>query len=194
MPSVFLATSNEAAVNDMKPDRAVVDFRHDSKTCGFHEMLTRAYNAHQPLEFTPDAVKLALLMQFSLYVNGRVEDEKLRGKFAAQKEGKQEVLVEYDGYESPTPIELASDLADRLNEHVPQPRYVDWIRASFTTTGVIEAGASAVAALSTTLAFYDFRAHFRCGIPQVTMHGRRTIGVHCARGQTRCWSLTRRRN
>lgn len=169
MPSVFRATSNQAALDDMKRGRAGERGGRGAETCGFHETLKRAYNAHQPVEFTPDAVKLALLMQFSLYVNGNAEE--LRDKFAAHKEGKKEVSVEYNGGESPTAVEMATDLADKLREHIPQPRYVDWIRSGFSTTSVLETGASAVAALATTQAFYDFSANFRCGIPQVTMHG-----------------------
>lgn len=62
---------------------------HPTNT-GLVGTVVEAYNMHQNLQLRPDDIWIAILCQFSAYVNGRAEE--LRSKFVAH-EGQKELIV-----------------------------------------------------------------------------------------------------
>lgn len=84
----------EILQSSLGKDRDLQDF--DISPNGFVNAAIRAYSGHHHLRIRPDDVWLAILTQFSSYINAHAEE--LRGSFVAHK-GKKELVVEYDVFD-----------------------------------------------------------------------------------------------
>jgi hypothetical protein len=87
----------------------------------------RAYNHHHHLKIRPDDVWLAVLTQFSAYVNAHAKE--LRGSFVANEE-QQELRTELrsDGRD------ISAAMTLLLQENVTDPKLRGWILPTFSTT------------------------------------------------------------
>lgn len=145
---------------------------------GFVGTVIRAYCQHHNLVLRPDDVWLAILCQFSRYMNGTLDDgrkraEVLRAHFVAH-EGKRELTVLMPAGTLHTCDYGA--FARRMAEEeiagaVVDTSLVPWVLPSFSTTGDKDRVAAAAALMAITQAYFTFTCCMECGIPNVTLLG-----------------------
>ncbi|KAK7017744.1 hypothetical protein R3P38DRAFT_3560173 [Favolaschia claudopus] len=139
---------------------------------GFVNTLTAAYNGRHALVLRPDDVWLAILSQFSLYVNAHAEilganfggDEGQRG-LRIQKLS-EEMWMDLGG--------VARDLVGIVEKNVVDPELRAWAMPTFSTTTFTDTTVASVLFMS---ALHDHSGPAfeevggDCGIPRVTLEG-----------------------
>ncbi|KAI5923045.1 hypothetical protein F4810DRAFT_711087 [Camillea tinctor] len=130
----------------------------------------RAYNNHHHLVLRPDDVWIAIITQFSFYVNKHAEE--LRSLFVRHK-GKQELVVETD-VSKPDDIDfsrMTAEISDKIHENIVDKDLQAWITPSFSTTTEIDAVVCSAIFMSTMKEYFEYRFRLLCGIPSVTLLG-----------------------
>ncbi|KAF7342975.1 hypothetical protein MVEN_01727600 [Mycena venus] len=131
---------------------------------GFVNTVMSAYNQHHALVIRPDDVWLAIVSQFSFYVNGNAE--LLRANFVAH-EGKRELVVV-----GPRDFALLSrQMADMIHKNVVDPALREWILPKFSTTTLTDTTIGSMLLMATTKKYFDFTMVPICGIPRMTLEG-----------------------
>ncbi|GAM25779.1 hypothetical protein SAMD00019534_089540 [Acytostelium subglobosum LB1] len=135
----------------------------------FVKSAVMAYSNHLHLVIRPDDVWLALITQFSYYVNGNAE--LLRDKFVTF-DGKRELRVSAGGSLFSAPYEeLTLMMSDKIAENIKDASIRDWVLPGFTTTTATDKIVGTIALMSTTKAYFDFVFELECGLPKVTLLG-----------------------
>ncbi|GBE80131.1 hypothetical protein SCP_0213340 [Sparassis crispa] len=99
---------------------------------GFVHAAMRAHGGHHNLVIRPDDVWIAILNQFSFYVNAHAEE--LRGQFV-EHGGKKTVRVVAEGNRYMVDFgEMTRQMAEQLRENVVDKTLTEWILPDFTTT------------------------------------------------------------
>ncbi|KAH0826888.1 hypothetical protein J3R83DRAFT_4434 [Lanmaoa asiatica] len=141
--------SNRDAMRDIIPQRN-----------GFVDTVIEAYNNHRGLIVRPDDVWLAIMTQFSFFVNGHAEA--LRKVFVAH-EGKRKLVVESGGNRYTMDASVHEQIAD--------PSLREWIMPNFTTTTPVDKTTCAIVMMGMMKDFFAYKFTLRCGIPKVTLEG-----------------------
>ncbi|KAF6844544.1 hypothetical protein CMUS01_01022 [Colletotrichum musicola] len=145
----------------------VVPFKY-----GFVRTVLRAWQQHLHLELRPDDVWLAVLVQFSFFVNGRAEA--LRHHFVAH-EGKRRLTVDM-AFAKIEEVDMAF-LTDRLvalaRQQMVNPDLCDWMLPTFSTTLPHDRLTVAAVFLGTMQQYFGYGLCIDCGFPSVTLQGER---------------------
>jgi hypothetical protein len=152
---------------DAQPDRPLT-----SSTNGLVDALRHAYGQHHHLVIRPDDVWLAVLTQFSLYVNAHAEA--LRGQFVAH-DGKLELRPEYNPfsrYEFDF-REFVNDIGHMIEATVVDPELRDWVMPDFSTTDDNDRVVAGIVMMGTLQKYYDYTVGIICGFPTVELLGDR---------------------
>ncbi|POR32698.1 Uncharacterized protein TPAR_07100 [Tolypocladium paradoxum] len=139
---------------------------------GFVYTVLRAWQQDLHLELRPDDVWLAILAQFSFFVNGHAEV--LRRVFVAH-EGKRSLVVDVRPRSLDT-VDMgavAQELAALVRAQLATPDLADWLLPEFSTTLPIDRSTAAAMFLGTMGQYFDVGVVFGCGFPSVTLHGER---------------------
>lgn len=129
--------------------------------------------------------------QFSFFVNGNAE--RLRSMFVTH-EGKRELIVVAD--QSSYTVDfgrMSRYMADLMKEAIVDRTLHDWIIPSFTTTTLTDKTVSSMVMMATMKDYFHYVFVLRCGIPRVTLEGKKqdweelrrkierlkTFGVEC---------------
>ncbi|KAE9400004.1 hypothetical protein BT96DRAFT_993460 [Gymnopus androsaceus JB14] len=145
--------------------------RFEHANNGLVHTLVKAYSNHHAVSIRPDDVWIAILTQFSIFVNANAEA--LREKFVAH-EGQIELQVtEPFGNTRHTADfgEMAKRMTGKIRENVKDGAICDWILPQFSTTTNNDLIVSSVIMMSTMSQFFRFKFLTACGIPQVTLEG-----------------------
>lgn len=136
---------------------------------GFVDTVIEAYNNHRGLIVRPDDVWLAIMSQFSFFVNGHAEA--LRKVFVAH-EGKRELVVESGGnrYTMDT-ASMVHRMTALMEEQIADPFLRDWIMPDFTTTTTVDKTTCAIVMMGMIKEYFAYKFTLRCGIPKVTLEG-----------------------
>lgn len=103
-----------------------------SNNNGLVNALTMAYNAHHNIVLRPEDFWVAVLTQFSSYVNARGEE--LRDKFV-NFDGKKELTVRSGGSLRTAAFDQMSvSMTKQIADNLKDDSVRDWILPSFTTT------------------------------------------------------------
>ncbi|EIW81428.1 hypothetical protein CONPUDRAFT_124551 [Coniophora puteana RWD-64-598 SS2] len=138
---------------------------------GLVHTLLEAYNNHRALVLRPDDVWLAIVTQFSFFVNAHAEE--LRSLFVAH-EGKMELKVTAIGTRYTVDFgSMARQMADLLEINLTDAELRKWATPTFSTTTITDSTIYAIALMATTKKYFDFTFALRCGIPRVTLDGAR---------------------
>ena len=114
---------------------------------GFVNTIIRAYSGHHALVIRPDDVWLAILTQFSLFVNAN--SEQLRKQFVAH-EGKKELVVTASGTRYSVDFgDLARQMTELIEQNVVDPNLREWIMPAYTTTTLLDTTVSAIVMMAT---------------------------------------------
>lgn len=114
---------------------------------GFVNTVVRAYCDHHALVIRPDDVWLAILTQFSSFVNGNAEQ--LRKQFVAH-DGKKELEIRAAGTRYTVDFgDLARQITLLIEQNVVDPELRRWIIPVFTTTTLLDTTVSAIIMMAT---------------------------------------------
>ena len=140
---------------------------------GFAHTVIRAWQQDLHLRLRPDDVWLAILTQFSFFVNGNAEA--LRPIFVAHQ-GRQELVVDVGAVTIET-LDLgavAQRLAAMAKKRLVDPNIAATLLPNFTTTTPHDRAIAAIMFLAATKAYFGASARFGCGFPSVTLLGERS--------------------
>ncbi|KAK0613358.1 hypothetical protein B0T14DRAFT_526077 [Immersiella caudata] len=137
---------------------------------GFVHTITTSYNNHHHVTIRPEDVWMAIISQFSFYVNAHAEE--LRGKFVSHK-GKVGLEVVYD-HGSRFTVDIAdftNQIGGLLEKKIVDEGLRKWILPAFTTTTQDDVVAASVVMMGTMQAYFTYQMTICCGIPSVTLLG-----------------------
>ncbi|KAG9309542.1 hypothetical protein JVU11DRAFT_10520 [Chiua virens] len=137
---------------------------------GFVNTVVEAYNNHHALIIRPDDVWLAILTQFSFFVNGNAET--LRSVFVAH-EGKRglEIIDPLADRYSMTPGLMARQITELMQTYIVDESLREWMMPSFTTTTATDTATSAIVMMGSMKEYIACRLSGGCGLPKVTLEG-----------------------
>ncbi|CAK7202017.1 hypothetical protein SEUCBS139899_004735 [Sporothrix eucalyptigena] len=126
-----------------------------------------AYSSHHHLVLRPDDVWLAILVQFSYYVNAHTEE--LRSSFVAH-EGKKGLVLRDPG--QPDMGAVCRAMTDLIDENLTDKTLRKWILPSFSTTTQTDEVVASIVMMGTLKGYFDYVFDMTCcGIPSVTLLG-----------------------
>ncbi|KAM9988577.1 hypothetical protein ACTFIZ_003718 [Dictyostelium cf. discoideum] len=151
-----------------------------------------AYNYHHHLEIRPENIWMAIVSQFSFYINKY--NKELRNKFVDFNDEKKilQVFTDYsileidngngngsgggggggDGGGKDVSFEkLTNDMVDEICKNIKDPSIRDWIIPSFSTTTVSDKIIFSSVLMSTLKKDFIYRYGSKCGLPKVTLLG-----------------------
>ena len=136
---------------------------------GFTQTIINAYNHHHALIIRPDDLWLAILVQFSFFVNGNAE--LLRSQFVAH-EGKRELTVTAVGSRYTVDFgHMSRTMADVIQKNVVDPSLRAWIVPEFSTTTINDRTVCSIVMMATLKEYFSYKFCIMCGIPRVTLEG-----------------------
>lgn len=140
-----------------------------TKSAGFVDTVFYSYQKHHNLVIRPDDIWTAIIVQFSLYVNGNAEE--LRQSLVNFK-GKKELEVKFVAPVDQVPIDLFIEKIVTLIDDNIDPSIIHWITPNFTTTTQNDKLTAGVALMATLQKYFHYNLMtILCGIPEVTILG-----------------------
>ncbi|KAK0709335.1 hypothetical protein B0T26DRAFT_652665 [Lasiosphaeria miniovina] len=127
-----------------------------------------AYNQHHHLVLRPDDVWIAIITQFSFYVNAHAEE--MRSFFVAH-EGQKELLARACLRGGIDFARMTAKMADLIQDNVLDKDLQAWIMPSFSTTTEIDAVVCSAIVMGAMKHYFKYRFQVLCGIPSVTLLG-----------------------
>ncbi|KAF7927156.1 hypothetical protein BELL_0307g00030 [Botrytis elliptica] len=124
-----------------------------------------AYNHHRNLILRPDDIWIAIVTQFSFYVNKHSEE--LRSFFVAH-EGQKELVVEDNHFDFTV---FTTNMADMIQKNIVDKSFQSWILPAFSTTTHVDTIVCSSVMMSTMKRYFNYRFQLECGIPTVTLLG-----------------------
>uniref|UniRef100_A0A8H7KBZ4 Uncharacterized protein n=1 Tax=Bionectria ochroleuca TaxID=29856 RepID=A0A8H7KBZ4_BIOOC len=137
---------------------------------GFVEGIIRAFEQDLHLVLRPDDVWLAILVQFSFYVNGNAEE--LRDIFVSH-EGKKTLAINL----MPASLEninfevMSDKFVQAMRKYLVDEDLSDWLLPKFSTTMANDRTVSALVLMATMKSYFEYVVMFGCGFPSVTLEG-----------------------
>lgn len=136
---------------------------------GFVQTVIDCYNKHHNLVIRPDDIWMAILTQFSFYINKNAEE--FRNQFV-NFEGKKTLSVSINGSLRSAPYDLfVTKMTEKIDENLVDKTVKDWILPNFTTTTTNDIISCGVVFMATTKKYFQFECCLMCGIPYVTLEG-----------------------
>lgn len=139
------------------------------KVNGFVSAITQAYNRHHHLILRPDDVWIAIMVQFSAFMEQNGEE--VRKKFV-DHEDKKELNVDGGGTLATADYAgLSMRMAEQIAKNIKDPSVKEWVIPSFSTTTATDRVVGAIALMSAMKKFFSYKFSLCCGIPKVTLEG-----------------------
>ncbi|KAI0483703.1 hypothetical protein F4859DRAFT_409756 [Xylaria cf. heliscus] len=137
---------------------------------GFINAIVEAFNHHHHLVIRPDDIWLAILTQFSSYVNAHAEE--LRSHFVAHEDQKKLVVTYGTGDRYSLDFaDFASKIGDLIEEDIVGPESRRWIKPDFSTTTQHDVVISSIVMMGTLQPYCQDVCEMWCAIPSVTLLG-----------------------
>lgn len=140
---------------------------------GFVDGVIRAFNQDLHLVLRPDDVWLAILTQFSMYVNGHAEE--LR-PFFVEHQGKKDLAVDF----RPLPLfeadmgKVAHAMTEEIQRNVIDAELQRWMIPTFTTTTDTDVAVASFVMMGCLQKYFEYVARGGCGFPSVTLLGEKS--------------------
>lgn len=135
---------------------------------GFLQAVIDCYNRHHNLVIRPDDIWMALLTQFSFYINRHTDEFRNQFVYFDQKEM---FSVTIDGSLRSAPYDFfVTKMIRKIDKNVVETMK-DWILPKFSTTTKNDIISCGVALMATTKKYFQFLYVLGCGIPTVTLEG-----------------------
>lgn len=143
---------------------------------GFVQAVYRAYSDHHHLVLRPEDVWFSILTQLSFFMNKNAED--LRSKFVAHQGPKKVDIRSDDIWENTDFGDLVRQMTDQMQKHIIDPDLRAWIMPTFSTSTEKDRTIAAILMMAATKKYFDFHMALHCGIPSVTLLGKRDDWQH----------------
>ncbi|KAH6623733.1 hypothetical protein F5144DRAFT_370571 [Chaetomium tenue] len=138
---------------------------------GFAHTVIRAWQQDLHLRLRPDDVWLAILTQFSFFVNRNAEA--LRPIFVAH-EGQEKLIVEVDATIGTVHLGIvAQRLAAMAKKRLVDPDIATTLLPTFTTTTPHDRAVASMVFMGVVSKYFASGIRFGCGFPSVTLLGER---------------------
>lgn len=140
---------------------------------GLVDGIIRAFNQDLNLVLRPDDIWLAILTQFSMFVNGNAE--LLRAHFVAHK-GRKTLTVDM----TPFPLKavnmgrFALEMIRVIQGNVVDPELRDLILPNFSTTTENDTSVASAVMIGALENYFEYRLLYGCGFPSVTLLGEKS--------------------
>lgn len=136
---------------------------------GFIGTIINCYNNHQNIVIRPDDIWIAILTQFSRYVNNNMEE--LRYKFV-NFDGKKDLIV----FQSATLktadySSISKEFLKEISKNIIDKNMEKWIIPNFSTTNPNDIIIGSIIMMSSMQKYFNYKVFLRCGIPKVTIMG-----------------------
>ncbi|KAL7911600.1 hypothetical protein GGI35DRAFT_443184 [Trichoderma velutinum] len=141
---------------------------------GFVQGIIRAFNQDLDLVIRPDDVWQAILSQFSLFINGNGNAERLRHMFVSH-EGKKNLTLYYTTM-SLSELDfgkVAQEFTSVIQNNVVDPELREWMLPDFSTTTDHDKAVAAFGMMGAMQKFFNYNVMAGCGLPSVTLLGTR---------------------
>jgi hypothetical protein len=157
--------ANRILASTFTPNEKILNYQN-----GFVDTVVEAYNKHYNLIIRPDDVWIAILSQFSYYINAHAEE--LRNKFVGH-EGQKELslLLPPSTLEGINWDALGDGMIDLMDENLVDKELKAWIMPAFSTTTRTDTTVSAMLMMACMKKYLSFSGIMSCGIPNVTLEG-----------------------
>ncbi|KAL7784046.1 hypothetical protein V8C43DRAFT_171166 [Trichoderma afarasin] len=167
LPIIASSIDPKRAADAESPDKTVSVYNN-----GFVEGLIRAFNQDLHLVIRPDDVWQAILSQFSLFINGGENAERLRHMFVSH-EGKKELDVYFTSLSEIDFGEAAQKFASLIQQNVVDPELREWMLPNFSTTTKHDKAVAAFGMMGAMKKYFEYNLMCGCGLPSVTLLGTR---------------------
>ncbi|KAN0052775.1 hypothetical protein ACTA71_006882 [Dictyostelium dimigraforme] len=129
----------------------------------------KAYNNHHGLVIRPDNIWMAILTQFSFYINKN--SEQLRTQFV-DFEGQRTLTVKTEFPILNAPFDILSiEMSKQIQRNIKDPGLRNWIIPNFTTTTESDKVVYSISLMSILKKYFKFVMMTECGLPEVTLLG-----------------------
>ena len=140
-----------------------------SSNNGFVQAVIKAYYGHHNFSIRPDDAWMAILVQFSSYVNAN--QGQFRSTFV-KHEGKKELIVTQNAtLETANYGVIAKQMTDQLQNNLVDSKLKEWIIPNFTTTTEDDVIAGSVVFMATMKNYFSYKCTLKCGIPETRIYG-----------------------
>ncbi|KAH3745755.1 CDP-alcohol phosphatidyltransferase [Pelomyxa schiedti] len=163
-PAIVRGSIADPAMNELfQTDRLV------SVNNGLVDTIVRCYNHHHNLVLRPEDIWIAIMSQFSLFVNANAE--RLRSQFVAHT-GQKELTVYGSGSLYTAAYEkLCNDMAEEIRKNLVDATVCEWVTPNFSTTTATDKVVGSATLMSAMQKYFAYKMSLMCGIPQVTLQG-----------------------
>eukprot|EP01132_Coremiostelium_polycephalum_P004553 gene4553-5673_t len=128
-----------------------------------------AYAKHHHLVLRPDDIWIAIMVQFSCYVNAN--ENKLRNKFV-DFQGKKELEIKSEGNLFNAPYDqMTVRMAELLSKNIRDPSLASWAIPTFSTSTPTDKIIGSIALMATMKKYFTYKYSLLCGLPKVTLKG-----------------------
>ncbi|KAJ7651908.1 hypothetical protein B0H17DRAFT_1101723 [Mycena rosella] len=136
---------------------------------GFVNTVLSAYTGSYALVLRPDDIWLAVISQFSLYVNANPELLREHGDFVSQEPGERQPLTIVDPNSPP----LSTQMGELIQRNVSDPALREWILPNFSTSTRNDIAVVSILWTAPTVkkVFLPRTETRHRGIPRVTLEG-----------------------
>lgn len=166
--AAYAKVGNPRALAGSVPAEGAMGFQQSGNS--FVWSVVRAYCDHNELVLRPDDVWLAIMIQFSNYVNAVSRVEALRDRFVKHS-GQKEIVVEINATLDTIPYEEVLDTFSRVIDRELVDEIRTWVQPSFTTTRREDRTVASVVMMATVRSYFKYTLRLRCGLPKVTLLG-----------------------
>ena len=146
----------------------IVVGNHVGTQNGLVDTVLAAHNQHHALVLRPDDIWLAIVTQFSFFVNKHAEQ--LRGRFVAHT-GQEHIELVVDPSTLFDVAYLAPVFAKELSKHVTDIGLRQWIVPEFSTTTDTDRIVGSIILMGAMKRYFSYGRSSSCGIPRVTLEG-----------------------
>jgi len=134
---------------------------------GFVSTVFGCYNTHHNLVIRPDDVWIAIITQFSFYINKHAE--KYRNKFV-NFEGQKELTVEVIGVLDAASYDLFVKLMnEQIDKNLVDGEVKAWILPGFSTTTEDDKITAGVLFMASMKKYFKYKCRRLCGIPNISL-------------------------
>ncbi|EQC31938.1 hypothetical protein SDRG_10454 [Saprolegnia diclina VS20] len=168
VPVTSLREFTKEGCNDVPQSSPVTSPTVHSKR-GFVQGVIQAYSQHHNLVLRPDDVWLAIMIPFSLHINGNARW--FRSSLVKHR-GKKNLAIKGGGdVTSASTGGLAKLMANEMTAHLVNPTLKDWVLPGFSTTTDNDVVVGSVVFMAAMKKYFAYKFELGCGIPLVTLLG-----------------------
>ncbi len=154
-------------------DNIYNNMKYMEEDYGFIRSVIKAWYNHHHLIIRPDDIWMALLVQFSFYINHTDRKEKLRHLFVNHKDQKElNVHIYQMDSDQMDSDQIALEFTEKMKSDLKDPLLYDWAIPQFSTTTNHDQAVYAMVLMNSMKTYFKYIVDSSiCGIPLVTVEG-----------------------